>query len=310
MLRPGLRARIAALLYTGAIAELRPGSGDRIVDAVARDANVAGGVGSFRASTAGGLVAAVRAGSGERAILRVAGAGWPGDPSAAADALAVLEAAGAPAPRLLARGQTDGASWTLERFVPGARPVRLEAVGSALAATAARLPRRDGRPDAPLDDLDRIASALPRHAERVRSLRARVATAEAPAIMRHGDLWLGNVLTGHDGTFVVDWEGWAPGGMPGADLLHLYATEQRIARRCDMGEVWRDRPWRDDAYRRLAAPYWASIGWSPPSGDDDLIGVAWWAAEVAGTLARVPERVDDARWVSVNVEDVLVRSAR
>lgn len=308
--RPGARARLAGSLYSGAIVELRPGTTERAVDVVARDAGVSGRVGAFRASTAGGLVTEVRTASGERAILRAAGAGWPGDPAAAADALTLLASAGAPAPRLLGRGVIAGASWTLETFCTGTRPRRLDpTMATTLASIAARLPQREGRAGAQARDLDRVAAALPHLADRIGSVRALMGSVDAPAILRHGDLWLGNVLAGAGGVFIVDWEGWAPDGFPGADLLHLIATERRIDARTDMGAVWRANPWRDADFRRIAAPYWRAIGWQPSDEEGERIGIAWWAAEIAGTLARVPERADDARWVAVNVENVLADSS-
>ena len=309
LLRPGGRALASRWLHEGAIVELRPGRAERVIDTVARDAGLADEVARFRASAAGGIVAEVRTRNGERAILRAAGSGWPGDPSSAAEALEALEGHEVPAPQLIGRGSAAGASWTLERFVPGHRPRRLDQrIGGSIARIAARLPRSGARPDAVLRDLERVAAALPRHAEAVASLRDRVVSTRAPAIMRHGDLWLGHLLVGDGGPFILDWEGWAPDGMPGADLLHLVATERRIAQRTDMGAVWRARPWRDETFLRLAEPYWTAIGWEPGAGEDDVVGVAWWAAEVAGTLARVPERAEDARWVSINVEGVLARS--
>jgi len=309
-LRPGrTRERVASFLYAGVIVE--PGAAnDRVIDAVAAAAGATGRVERFRASTAGGLVAEVSLVSGERAILRAAGIGWPGDPASAADALVALADSGVPAPRLISRGSTAGASWTLETFVPGARPRALDpALTAALSTVAARLPRADGRPSAVLRDLDRIGSALPRYAAPLRSLHDRFRGVQAPAILRHGDLWLGNVLAGDGGLFIVDWEGWAADGLPGTDLLHLYATERRIDRRADMGEVWLARAWHDAAFRRIADPYWTSIGWRPGAADEDLVGYAWWAAEIAGTLSRVPERAADARWTSINVEAVLARAS-
>jgi hypothetical protein len=37
----------------------------------------------------------------------------------------------------------------------------------------------------------------------------------------------------------------------------------------------------------------------------DCVGIAWWASEVHGTLARLPHRASDERWVATNVDPVL-----
>jgi len=316
VLRPGVvRNAVARALVGGALVELGPmDGGRRVLDAVAEAAGVVGRIGGFRASTAGGIVAEVRLSGGERAILRAAGAGWPGDPAAASEALAALEGSGLPVPRLLGRGITAGASWSVESFATGTRPRKLtQEISSAVASFVAGLPLAAGGPTALERDLDRIAERLPDRARAIAEIAqgARIEAANVPAVMRHGDLWLGNVLV--DGgrlSGVLDWEGWSPSAVPGADLLHLVATERRIKARADMGDIWVQRPWRSVTFRSVATRYWSAIDWTPTAEQEDLIGIAWWATEVAGTLTRVPFRAEDERWVAINIDRVLGAIAR
>lgn len=310
-LRPGVvRNALVGALFGGALVELGPPDrGGRVVDAAASAAGAAGRISSFRASTAGGLVAKVRIAGSERALLRVAGAGWPGDPAAAADALTALESTTLPVPRLLGRGVVAGASWSLETLLAGARPRRLgPGIAAAIVSFVSDLPRAAEGPTALERDLSRIAERLPSRAGSVGEVAAwaRAQAAGVPAVLRHGDLWLGNMLI-HSGRLagVVDWEGWDTSGVPGADLLQLLATERRIKARADLGEVWCRRPWRSDAFRSFSEGYWKAFGWKPAGAQEDLVAVAWWATEVAGTLMRVPLRAADDRWLAINVDRVL-----
>ncbi len=300
----GSRSRNAlrGLLLGGAVVELPASDAvPRVLDAAAASAGVDITDGMLHLSSSGSILARVRARDGA-AMLRVGVSGAPGDPSRGAAALAHLSPISLPVPRLLATGQVAGASWTLETALPGRRPPATSGeVARDVAALCAALPPGNGPPAAPRRDLEVLVTLLPDRADVLREIAhsLRGALRGLPSVLRHGDLWIGNLLVDAGRlSGVVDWDAWDPGAVPGADLLHLHATSRRIAERCELGEVWMGRPWRDAAYRSLLDPTVASI-------PEDVLAIAWWAGEVRGTVSRHPARAVDERWLAVNVDAVL-----
>jgi hypothetical protein len=73
--------------------------------------------------------------------------------------------------------------------------------------------------------------------------------------------------------------------------------------------MWLERPWSDEAFFALTHDYWHAFGVKPEPHVLELVGIAWWASEVAGTLSRLPHRARDERWVAMNVDPVLARLA-
>ncbi len=129
---------------------------------------------------------------------------------------------------------------------------------------------------------------------------------EVPAVMRHGDLWTGNLLVSRGRLCgVIDWDASDPAAVPGSDLLQLVAGEIRRRARASLGTAFLMQPWRTDLFTKVAAPYWSEIELEPTPQLLDLVGIAWWATEAHGTLARLPHRAADRGWVESNVEAVL-----
>jgi aminoglycoside phosphotransferase (APT) family kinase protein len=326
----GLRGRVRTWLRAGALVELTtlpPGA--RVLDAVLGAAGAALGGADARLTTAplgfgsgGTLIARVTRGETE-ALLRLAAIGAPGDPARTGDTLEVLAGLGvALAPRPLGRGTAAGASWTLETRLPGRRPARLEPqLARQVAAALAAFPRTDGPPLALEADLRGIVARVPSRAERsgrlAESIAAEIAGADAaadaaddaagvPAVLRHGDLWTGNLLVSDRAlSGIIDWDAAHPAGVPGSDLLQLVATELRARQRRSLGEAYVARPWDSTQFREAAADYWPAIGIEPSPRLIELAGLAWWAAEVNGTVSRLPHRATDERWLRSNVDPVL-----
>lgn len=177
-----------------------------------------------------------------------------------------------------------------------------------MALTLAAFPKADGPPAALAEDLESIARALPASAARVRRLADEVAAEVAglPAVLRHGDLWTGNLLVraGHLTGF-VDWDAAHPAGLPGSDLVQLIAVDLRARRRQALGPAFLARPWDSTEFRSAAAAYWPASGIEPTPRTIELAGLGWWAAEVRGTLSRLPHRTTDERWLETNVDPVL-----
>ncbi|MEX2554362.1 MAG: phosphotransferase [Actinomycetota bacterium] len=298
----GGRNALRSMLLGGAVVELPlAGPRPRVLDAAVHVAGVRLSEGPLHLSSSGSILARVRAGDGA-AVLRVGVAGAPGDPARGAAALAHLSPHNIPVPRLLATGEAAGASWSLETALPGRRPGGGSAqVSRDAAALCAALPPGNGPPAAPRRDLEALAALLPERADALRALAhsLRGTLRALPSVLRHGDLWVGNLLV--DGgrlSGVVDWDAWDPGAVPGADLLHLHATGRRIAERCELGEIWESHPWRDEAYRSLLDGASATI-------PGDVLAIAWWAGELRGTVSRHPSRAADERWLAINVDGVL-----
>lgn len=300
-----LRNAIRSMLLGGAVVELPASPSPRVLDAATAAAGITGATAAFHLSSSGAILVRVRTRDAD-AVLRVGVAGAPGDPSRGAAGLAHLAATTLPVPRLIATGEAAGAAWSLETLLPGRRP---SASTPALLRDVARLceglPAGNGPPAAPRRDLEAIAGLLSDRADPLNALAGelRAALRSLPSVMRHGDLWTGNLLVdGGELSGVVDWDAWDPGAVPGADLLHLHATARRIAERCELGEIWATTPWRDDDYRSVRSDSAAAV-------PDDVVATAWWASEVRGTLTRHPARAGDERWLAVNV-DAVIRSLR
>jgi hypothetical protein len=309
-----LRGSVRAALRGGALVELASAEpGARILDAVAETAGVSVLGRGFHAGAGGALLVQGSLADGSRAVLRVARAGSAGDPSALADTLKRLGRYRVLfTPRLYARGTTAGASWLAESALPGRRPP--QASGSLtreVAELCASFPRHEGAPTATAADLSAIAASLPERAGEIGRLSSDLSAPlrAVPSILRHGDLWAGNLLVDRRGRLsgLVDWDAAHPAAVPGADLLQLVATEFRRKAHRALGPAFLAHPWRLPEYAEAAAGYWRAVGIGP---DDDLLGVvgiAWWATEVHGTLARLPHRAADERWVQTNVDCVLAR---
>lgn len=307
-----LRSGVRTALRAGALVELgSERSGARVLDAVAGAAGMVVPGSRLHAGSGGALLVQGLLPDGSRVVLRLARLGSPGDPAPIADTLEHLAEERVPlAPRLHARGRTAGASWLVERALPGRRPSLVSAsLAREVADLCASFPRGDGPPAAVADDLAVVSAALPDRAAPIAELARTVSDPlrALPSVLRHGDLWAGNVLVDRAGRLsgLVDWDAAHPAAAPGADLLQLVATEARRRTHRALGPAFLARPWLLPEYGEASARYWPALGARP---DDDLlgvVGVAWWAAEVRGTLTRLPHRAGDEGWIETNVDRVL-----
>jgi hypothetical protein len=310
--RGQVRNRLRTALLGGALVELwRSSSVRRVIDAVAEQARTADPVTRFAAGSGGSAIVRLpTADGGGRFVLRVARKGSPGDPSRAADALAILLPLGlGPVPRLIDRGETAGASWSTESLLSGRRPRHISTnMAAEIARLCSALPRSDEPATAHQEDLLSVAGRFPQWEKLLNSAgeELRDVARAVPSVARHGDLWAGNILVRRDHVSgVVDWDAWHPAAFPGVDLVHLVAMDEADRRHGGLGRVWLGRPWLSDRFRSIAIEYWASLRLVPNSRFLEMLGVAWWANQVAASLRRLPHLADDDRWVSWNVDVVM-----
>ena len=303
-LSPGVRDRLRRSAGSGYVAQLRTAGATTLLDRVLADARaeLAGDLGVG----ADGAVRALVVREGRRGLLRMGLTGSPADPAAAIGGLRVLaEHAVARVPVLLADGDRAGVRWSLESALPGRRPRAVTpALAGQVAAFVAALPRTDAAVDLTADAATVVAAA-PSDARGVQALveRLRTAPPAGQGVLRHGDLWSGNLLADGDAlTGVVDWDAWSPAGVPAVDLLHLLGTEERLRTRASLGEVWLRAPWDAPGFVALVRRHW------PDWGDDPAaraaVGAAWWLGQVAADLRRNAALAHDPRWVGRNIQAV------
>lgn len=311
-----LRTGRARDLLRGALAgsvlieltSLDPGA--RILDAVMAAAGVQSVGTGFHAGAGGSLLIKGILAGREEVVVRVARAGAPGDPAGLVDMLGRLQSSGvALAPTLRGHGCTAGASWLVESALPGRRPARLDArLGREVARFCALLPRSGTPPDALAADLAAVAVLLPDRAGAAKRLSDQLATVSVgiPAVMRHGDLWTGNLLAARGRlSGIIDWDAAHPAGVPGADLVQVFGTDARRRAGLSLGAGYLTRPWRSKAFGSLSTDYWRALGLRADEALLELAATAWWAAEIHGTLARLPHRAGDEEWLATNVDPVL-----
>jgi len=281
-----------------------------VIDAVAEDAQSTAPVTRLRSGSGGSVLVRLPGNAGEKAMLRAARAGNPADPRWAAEALGTLaRLALKQIPQLLAQGQVAGASWSTESVLPGHRPARVPAaVTRELALLFAKFPRSDQPATAHARDLDGLAARFPHRATVLSQVAEEVddVARAVPSVMRHGDLWAGNLLVRRQRlTGVIDWDTWHPLGLPGVDLLHLVATGEAMRTKREIGQIWLQQPWMGEEYRSATFDYWRATRIVPNERFLRALGMAWWACHVEATIRRIPHLVENDRWVAANVDRVL-----
>jgi Phosphotransferase enzyme family len=298
-------------LLRGAVVELIKGAPPMtLLDGVAHAAGAALRTETFHAPGDGSAVARLRMSDGSESILRAARAGEPADPARIADGLTMLERAGvALVPGVTGRGVVDGISWMTESMLRGSEPARVDArLQAQIVDFCATLPTAKGAPLAPIDDFAIAAAAFPSLRSHIEELAEAVApiVARLPSVLRHGDLWSGNLLVERGSLVgVIDWAAWHPSGVPGTDLFHLLASERKRASGAELGRVWLERFWTADPVVALTSGYWRSLGVDPAPEVLDAVGACWWAVWVAQSVTRHPARASQPEWVAGNVDCVV-----
>ena len=293
----------------GALVELSCGTArQRLVDAAAAAAGGHAPVTDFSVAAGGSLLARIPAKDGAQLVMRVGDAEHSAHRGIAA--LEQLARLGLPeVPRPAGRGRVGHAAWSSERALPGRRPRHAgRRVAVQVVDLCRRLPSGTAAPTALADDFRAIGERLPALTDRLaQRYAALLPTISAlPAVMRHGDLWAGNLLVDRGNlSGVIDWDAWHPAAVPGTDLLHLLAMEEVVRRGRSVGEVWLERPWNRPAFRDLTARYWRQLGITLDGEILEAVGWGWWANQVAWGLARLPDLANDKQWLDRNVHVVM-----
>jgi hypothetical protein len=114
----------------------------------------------------------------------------------------------------------------------------------------------------------------------------RLANTQLRPVIRHGDFARWNLLQSKDGSLVaIDWEWGHPAGMPGIDLVHVFAQDARLVHRLAPDGVVRA------VVRALGAPrcrqYLDSCGWNGNVRDVIIASIAF----TVGTKQQENEQV-------------------
>jgi hypothetical protein len=300
------RARVRHALLAGAIVRIRRGAPiATVLDEIATAAGVEVPPGSVVPGAGIGAWMRATQADGTRVLVRLGPVGSPTDPRRSAEALQAL-ADRPEVPRSLRTGIVGQVAWSVEALLPGAMPRSLDrGITDAVARFTDRLPPADGPPAAPREDLAAIGAVLPDRRGRLEAMADHVdrTLADVPGVLRHGDLWAGNLLVDAGAlTGVIDWDAWHPSGAPGADLLHLLVADRAARSRRHRGRVWAEAPWRD---RRFEASQPVTLGPAPREDVLRAVAVAGWAAQVASNLRHAPELAGRGRWVEGTIDPML-----
>src|SRR5689334_24821382 len=174
--RPGrFRGPVRNALLGGALAELTRGERpSRVIDEVVRATGAVSLGSGLRPSGDGSALATLPMSDGTRAELRIARIGHPKAAQRSHMALEVLEAAGIDrVPRPIARGETAGASWSLETRLPGQHTARLTpSLLDEIRQALLELPESPEPPRALDDELAEVRRAFPQHGDAIDAARA------------------------------------------------------------------------------------------------------------------------------------------
>lgn len=204
-------------------------------------------------------------------------------------------------PRGVASGEIDGVCWSIEAFQPGQSTTSLSVPQARQAADfVSRLPQVTAPTEVTsqaAEDLAKLAMDLGRVSNVVDT-----ALMNLPGVVMHGDFWSGNLLF-DDGrlTGVIDWDSWSEHGVPGLDILHLWAEELRRERGVSYGELIEQRFWSDETVSSMVADYFASLSLDWHVETQLLLAAGWWMTAVAGAVRRNPTLGTNATWMARNV---------
>jgi len=211
-------------------------------------------------------------------------------------------------------GRAGLARWTLERRLPGVRPLRLtDALWdecSDFLVTLHQLGTGQGAHDF-VERAEVVAAACRLDESEVLmelGWRLRTKLADIPCGFAHGDFWSGNLLVEGDRlTGVVDWDYAGDGRLPLLDLLHLWVNDHRVGPRLGLGRAVLVQllPSLRAGGDRVIRAYCERVGLDPRAELLTDFALAYWLDWVARQLEVYSDRPARPVWILDNVHVVL-----
>jgi hypothetical protein len=259
---------------------------------------------------------------GTEAVLRVAVGPSRHEIESQVDSLEALHALSVPAsvaervPRVLGRGRSGLADWSVEQRLPGSQPplplsdalvrdcvdflVDLHSV-SGSGGQGQRAPSC-----AALAELLAELSAGG-NAQVIRELGRRLDTSLAgvPRGFAHADFFRGNLLVEGDRLVgVIDWDGAGPDRLPLLGLLHLRLGARYRPEDDEWGRTIVDHllPWADAGGDEVTRDYCRRVGFEPDPAHLRALALAFWLDLIALHLRLHPFRRGDRRWIERNID--------
>ncbi len=100
---------------------------------------------------------------------------------------------------------------------------------------------------------------------------------------------------------MIDWDSWSEHGVPGLDIIHLWAEELRRERGVSYGELIQQRFWSNETVSSMVADYFAALSLEWHVDTQLLLAASWWMTAVAGAVRRNPELETNSTWIARNV---------
>lgn len=204
-------------------------------------------------------------------------------------------------PEPIGHGEVDDVTWAVESFRSGRPPRQLtNNIATQVSDFLAKLPT----PTEPSDLVADTSAVLANFAVEIsaisESLTATLHT--LPPAVNHGDVWSGNLLF-DEGRLVgvIDWDSWQPRGVPGIDLIHLYAEDVRRSRGTSYGDLVDRSFWADEALTRTMAGHFVELDLAGWAARQDELAAVWWMTATSGALRRTPTLADNQVWMDRNV---------
>jgi len=290
-----------------------------LYEAVVAAATATGTNGSFKTPSMGaGLLLAFD----DSAVLRVAVGGARRQLEAQDSVSKTLRSQSVPAvvrervPELVARDRLGLADWSLERRLPGKRPlpplseqVLSDCVDFLVALHVSSVRDYEAQARAG-DEAVRLAELVPSEADAVLELAARIDRdlADVPRGFTHGDFHRGNLLLeGGRLVGVIDWDAADAHRLAFLDLLHLRVSSDRVL----SGQEWGPTilrhllPWARGGGGELGRAYWSRIGFSPSTAQLERLVAAYWLVRASYELQMWADRRKRRAWLRNNVTLVL-----
>ncbi len=232
-------------------------------------------------------------------IARLGANGSPGDPSWHYRALEQFRFVEVPEP--IGQGEVDGVAWTIESFRDG-YPLRqlTDSVVDQVSDFLTKLPPPKKPSDLVADAVDELAG----FSVDVSAVSERLAATfqTLPSAVNHGDVWAGNLLVDDDRLVgVIDWDSWQPRGLPGIDLIHLYAEDVRRSQGISYGDLVDQSFWSSEPLTQTLARHFAKLGLEWQETRSEELAAAWWMTASTGALRRTPTLADNPVWMDRNV---------